>query len=278
MWRRVAVLLLCLLGLPTFASERLVVVDGALTEIIYALDQQHRLVGVDTTSQYPTDTSELPSVGYKRALSAEGILSLQPSLVLATDDAGPPEVLTQLQAAGVPVEMIPDEPSVMGLREKIRAVARLLHETAAGEALVTQVDADLHRVQQALSDGEHSPRVLFLLHVGSGTDLSAGQDTAADAVIQLAGGSNVLHDAFSGYKPLSPEAALSAAPEVILLTQRNLEGLGGVDGVLQRAGLASTPAAAQGRIVAMDGLLLLGFGPRLGEAVNELAGHLGTLP
>jgi iron complex transport system substrate-binding protein len=257
--------------------QRIISVDGALTEIVYALGADDRLVGVDTTSLYPAAAEALPKVGYKRALSAEGLLSLSPEVVLATDDAGPPEVLEQVTRAGVPIRTIPDTPTVAGLHRKIGAVAELLDAEAVAERLRERIDRRLGAVAAATAEAAHRPRVPFLLHVGSGNDLAAGRDTAADTVIRLAGGENVLHDAFEGYKPLSAEAALAAAPEVILVTERNLEGLGGKEGLLTRAALAATPAGHEGRVVSMDGPLLLAFGPRLGEAAAALARHLGTL-
>jgi iron complex transport system substrate-binding protein len=158
---------------------RVISADGSVTEIIYALGAQDRLIGVDTTSQYPPETRQLANVGYKRQLSAEGVLSLNPTLVLITKDAGPPEVLEQLHAAGTPLRMIPSEPTVAGLEEK------------------------------------------------EGSDMSGGRNTAADSMIELAGGSNVMHDAFEGYKPLTAEAMVAAAPDAILLTERNLQMLDG---------------------------------------------------
>ncbi|MBK1630441.1 hypothetical protein CKO31_06715 [Thiohalocapsa halophila] len=262
---------------PAAPPQRIISVDGALTEIVYALGAADRLVGVDTTSLYPAAAEALPKVGYKRALSAEGLLSLSPEVVLATDDAGPPEVLEQVTRAGVPIRSIPDTPTVAGLHRKIDAVAELRDAEAAAERLRARIDRRLGAVEAATAEAARRPRVLFLLHVGGGNDLAAGRSTAADTVIRLAGGENVLHDAFEGYKPLSAEAALAAAPEVILVTERNLEGLGGKDGLLTRAALAATPAGDAGRVVSMDGPLLLAFGPRLGEAAATLARHLGTL-
>ncbi|MCF7992373.1 MAG: hemin ABC transporter substrate-binding protein [Thiohalocapsa sp.] len=259
-------------------SARLVSVDGAITEIVYALGAEDRLVGVDTTSKYPPAAEALASVGYKRSLSAEGVLSLQPDLVLATDDAGPPEVLRQIDAAGVQVEQVPDEPTIEGLHSKIDTVARLLGRASEGKALRGRIDAELDRLSRQIRPAGDPPRVLFLLHTGAGNDLAAGRDSVADTVIRLAGGENVLHDAFSGYKPLGPEAALVGAPQVILVTKRNLDGLGGIDGLLRHASLSATPAGSARRVVAMDGPLLLAFGPRLATAVAELAAHLGTAP
>ncbi len=264
------------------APQRIVAVDGALTEIVFALGAADRLVGVDTTSLYPSAAADLPKVGYKRALSAEGLLSLSPDLLLATVDAGPPEVLEQIQLAGVSTRIIPDAPTVAGLHAKIDAVAEVLDAKPGAAALRARIERELAQVRDATADAPSvtaadRPRVLFLLHTGSGNDLAAGRDTAADTVIRLAGGENVLHDAFSGYKPLSAEATLAAAPDVILITERNLEGIGGKAGLLQRAGLAATPAGQSGRVMAMDGPLLLAFGPRLGEATATLARLLGTL-
>ncbi len=241
--------------------------DGAGDEQRVARDLRRREVR-------SPQAEALPTVGYKRALSAEGILALAPTAVLATDAAGPSEVIEQLASTGVRVELVPDEPTVAGLRQQIATLADLLGRSEAGTALIARIDADLARVTPL---AEAPPRVLFLLHFGSGGGRAAGRDTAADTVIRLAGGENVLHEAFSGYKPLSAEATLAAAPDVILMTEGKLEGLGGVDAVLARAGLAATPAGQAGRIVTMDAALLLGFGPRLGTAVTELAGRMRTL-
>ncbi len=270
-------LLIPLVASPALATERLVSVDGAITEVLYALGQASRLVGVDTTSRYPPEAQHLPSVGYKRALSAEGLLSLSPTLVLATDDAGPPEVLTQIRSAGVEIRQIADRATLEGLRQKIRTVAGALEVPDRGERLIARVERSLERLQRVIGEVESRPRVLFLLAVGSGIPRSAGRDTPVDTLIRLAGGENVLHQAMSGYKPLSPEAALAARPEVILISRRSLERLEGIDGVLATAGLAATPAGQARRVIALDGPLLFNFGPRLGTAAEELAGHLGTL-
>ncbi|EXJ16454.1 Periplasmic hemin-binding protein [Imhoffiella purpurea] len=259
------------------AAERLVSVDGAATEIIYALGRESRLVGVDTTSTYPPETRSLGSVGYKRRLSAEGLLSLSPDLILATEDAGPPEVLNQVRSAGVEVRLIPDAATPEGLNEKIEAVAEALDAQDSGQDLIARVGRQLERIARAVGEVERPPRVLFLMVVGSGIDHSAGRGAPVDTLIRLAGGENVLHASMEDYKPLSPEAALAAAPDVILVSNRALEDLNGVDGVLGRAGLAATPAGQARRVIALDSALLFHFGPRIAQAAEQLAGELGTL-
>ncbi|RKT44663.1 heme/hemin ABC transporter substrate-binding protein [Thiocapsa rosea] len=271
-------LLFGLLGLadqPRAAEpQRIVSVGGALTEILFRLDVQDRLVGVDTTSQWPSEAEALPQVGYQRALAAEGLLSLSPDLVLATEAAGPPAVIEQIRATGVEVRIIHGDPSPEGLVEKIRAVAEAVGRPAAGAALAEEVAEKMRRVEARLGEVSDRPSVVFLLSAARGSPMAAGRDTAADAAIRLAAGLNPLAAEMVGYKPLNTESMIGAAPDVILLTDRTLEGLGGIEGVLALPGVSLTPAGRHRRIAAMDDLYLLGFGPRLPAAIADLAAEL----
>ena len=252
-------------------ATRVVSVGGAVTETIYALGAQGLLVGVDTTSLYPAAARALPNVGYARSLSAEGVLSLAPTLVVAGDEAGPPVVLRQLEAAKVPVQVLVADHSVAGVAERTQKLAMLLGREEAGRVLVAQLQRDA----QAATDKVASlkgppPRVLFILAHSMSQVRVAGQRTAADAMLHLAGATNALNG-FDGYKPLSPEAAIAAAPDVLLVTDQGLEAAGGVDGLLRAPGLAATPAGRARRVVSLDALWLLGFGPRLPSATLALA-------
>lgn len=255
---------------PAHAGERVISVDGAVTEIAYALGQGHRLVAVDTSSAWPAETAELPKVGYKRALTAEGLLSLRPTLVLATGAAGPAQALEPLRALGVPVVTLPDEPSVEGVLAKVRATAAALDAAPAGDALAARIAEELAAVRQRLAQAGPAPRVLFLMDTGRGGLMAAGTGTAADAVIALAGGANAFAGA-EGLKPLTPEAAVATRPDVLVVTTQAVRRLGGLDRVTALPELALTPAVRDGRVVAIDALLVLGFGPRIGEAVRTLA-------
>lgn len=254
-------------------AQRIVSVAGAITEIIYALGSESRLAGVDTTSFYPQEARQLPQVGYQRTLSAEGILSLTPDLLLATDGAGPPAVLEQIRAAGVAIRIVPNEWSADGIVQKVRSVAEALDQSADGERLATRLRAELDNTLRLTNLVQTRPRVLFLMSAGRGTPLASGTGTAADAMIQWAGGRNALNE-FEGYKPLSAEALTAAAPDVLLLPDQALEALGGEVGLIRIPGLTLTPAWRQQRIIRMDGLLLLGFGPRTATAVTTLARRL----
>ena len=270
--RRITALLLAagvsLVAGVASAQQRIVSVSGALTEIVYALGAGDRLVGVDTTSTWPAATAQLPSVGYQRALSSEGILSLSPTLVLMTEDAGPPEVLEHLRGADIELVRVVEPPSPDGIVGRIRDVAAALQLDAAGEALVERVNREIGRIPPAAAT---RPRVVFLLDIGRGAPVAAGRDTLADAAIALAGGDNVFARDFEGFRAVGPESLLAAAPDVVLLTSRTLDVLGGEQGVLALPGIRQTPAGQRGRIIAMDGLYLLGFGPRTPQAIRELA-------
>jgi len=251
-------------------TSRIVAVGGTVTEIVYALGAGARLVGVDTSSTYPEAATRLPQVGYQRALSVEGVLSLRPSLVLATAEAGPPAALRQLQAAGTPVLTVPAPYTVEGAQTKIRLIAQALKLTAQGEQLVQALTQDIAMTNSLLQSARAQPKVLFLYARGQGALQVSGRGTAAEAMVTLAGGVSAV-TGYEGYKPLTPEAAIAAAPDVLLMPARGLDSVGGIDELLKAPGVALTPAGQERRIVAMDDLYLLGFGPRLGQAVRDLA-------
>ncbi|MGE5766462.1 MAG: heme/hemin ABC transporter substrate-binding protein [Bacteroidota bacterium] len=259
---------------PAQAAGGIVSVGGAVTEIVYALGQQDRLLAVDTTSLYPPETAELPNVAYLRQLSAEPILALGPALVLAAEDAGPPAALAQLRDAGVTVVTVPEDYTPEGVLAKIDIVAAALGVAAAGETLRDRTAGELAAVREAFANVGERPRVLFLLTISScRTTVAAGRNTSAEGIIALAGGENAV-DGFESYKPLSPEAAVAAAPDVLLIGERSLDLLGGMEGLLAIPEVALTPAAQNRRVVVMDTLLLLGFGPRTAEAVATLGRQL----
>ncbi len=251
-------------------ASRVVSVGGSLTEIVYALEATDGLVGTDTSSGYPEAATRLPQVGYQRRLSAEGVLSLNPTLMLATADAGPPAAIAQIRSAGVPVMVVPTARTADGVKEKIRTVARALGREEKGEELTRNLDADLALAREYVAGAGKKPRVLFIYARGQGTMMVSGSGTSADTMIQLAGAENAV-SGYENYKPLTAEAVVAASPDVILMLSTGLESLGGVDGLLKAPGVALTPAGKSRRIVAMDGLFLLGFGPRTGKAVLELA-------
>jgi len=249
--------------------ERIVSLNGTLSEILCELGLQAQLVGVDVTSTYPEALQKLPKVGHSRNLSAEGILALRPTLVLGTEESVKPELVTQLKNAGIPVRLFRQEFSVAGTQQLIREVAAEFDASDKAQSMITRLEADLSKVRKAAT-----PRkVLFIYARGAGSLMVAGKGTSVEKVIELAGGTNAA-TGFADFKPLTPEALIGANPDVILLFTSGLQSLGGMEGLLKIPGIAQTQAGRNRQVVEMDGQLLTGFGPRLGKAVAELAHHL----
>lgn len=254
------------------AQDRVLSIGGGVTEVVAALGETGRLVGRDTTSTYPATVTDLPDVGYMRALSPEGVLSVAPDLILLTEGAGPPETLETLRETGVKLVRVPEGHTPEAVLEKIRTVAGALGVADKGEALAARLDAEMTAaLAQVAQDSGPKPRVLFILSNAGGRLTGAGAGTSAAAMIALAGGQNAL-TGFDGYKALGDEAIAAAAPEVILMMARRGEDAGGhgVADLASHPALAATPAAKAGRVVRMDGMLLLGFGPRTPEAITAL--------
>lgn len=273
-----AVLAAAFLATPALAdphpeASRVLALGGAVTEIVYALGQQERLIARDSTSSFPAEVMELPDVGYVRALSAEGVLSVSPDLILSEEGAGPPETIAVLQEAGIPFETIPEGRDAEGLERKIETVAEALDASDAAAPIIESLRADLRQVDEAAAGIDQKKKVLFILSLQGGRVMAGGRDSGAEAIITLAGAENAI-TGFDGYKPLTDEAITAAAPDVILMMNRGAvdESDHGAanDALLAMPAIATTPAARDRAIIRMDGLYLLGFGPRTGRAALDL--------
>jgi iron complex transport system substrate-binding protein len=265
-------LLLAPLLVPSLAraaagSARILTLGGAVTETVFALGCGDRLVGTDLTSRYPAAAAALPKTGYLRALGAEGVLSLRPDLILASADAGPPAALRQIAAGGVRIVTLEEAHTPDTALDRIAAIATALDRDAA--PLLARMRGDLAQLRADIAALRVRPRVMFLLSAGRGAPLAAGAGTAAEGMIHLAGASNAI--AGTSYRPVSAEAVLLAAPDIIVTTDDTLAGVGGVAGLLALPGMAATSAGRAGRVAAFDALYLLGFGPRLAPALRDLA-------
>jgi len=262
-----------LAGQESAPGPRVVSLGGAVTETVFSLGMDSLLVGVDQSSVFPPAARELPDVGYFRTLGVEGVLSLEPELVLAAEESGPPSVLARLQRAGVELVTIPSDNTPDGAREKVRRVAAALGVPDRGAALVdrmTQEFAQAERLRDAITA---EPRALFVWGQGGGTLLAAGTGTAAQTMLDLAGAENAV-TGFDGFQALTAEAAVVARPEVVVIDGATLERIGGVQGLLALPGLAATPAGQSRRVVTVEILSFMGFGPRSSSALLELMAAL----
>lgn len=253
--------------------SRIIPLNGNVAETIFALGLGANVVAVDVSALYPPVARQLPKIGYQRELSAEAILSFEPTVVIGTENAGPPEVIEQVRAAGVTVVILPIQDDAAGAVAEIRAIGQALGVSDAAETIAGGVEARLSEAEALVADvaEEDRPRVAFLYLRGQGTQLLAGTNSQADAVITAAGGVNVGAEiGIDGYQPITPESLVEAAPDVILVMQAGLASVGGVKGLLSIPGISQTPAGEAGTIVAFEDLYLLGFGPRIGDAVYDL--------
>lgn len=273
----------CLAGLPALDraqageavpdASRVVTIGGSLTEIVYALGEEGRLVARDSTSVYPPEVLELPDVGYIRALSPEGVLSVDPGVIVLLEGSGPPEALDVLHKASVPLVVVPESFDRDGILAKIRAVGDVLDVRDRADLLAGQVKAEIDAAEVATANVGQRKKVLFVLSLQGGRVLASGTNTAADGIITMAGGVNVI-DEYSGYKQLADEAIIEAAPDLILAMDRGGEHQTQIDQLLSHPAIAATPAGINQNVVRMDGAFLLGFGPRTAAAVRQLAAAL----
>lgn len=254
-------------------AKRIVSVGGTITEILYDLGAQDRIVARDSTSFYPADANSKPDVGYMRALSAEGILGQKPDLILMEEGSGPPPVLEILKASEVPMVVIPTPPEAGRIGQKIRDVGAAVGLSDKAEALAAKTEDGLKAVATDVAKiaGEKK-KVLFVLSVSNGRLMAGGADTEAGAIIEMAGGVNAA-PTIKGYKPMSDEAVIAAAPDVILSMSRGDHSITPEE-MFALPSMQTTPAAANKALVSMDGLMLLGFGPRTPDAARALAAKI----
>ena len=258
-------------NVETFSdSSRLVAVGGSLTEIVYALGEEKRLIARDSTSMFPPESEALPDVGYMRALSPEGLMSVDPSAILMLDGSGPPEALEVLRKASVEMVTVPETFDRAGILAKIEAVGRALGTEEKANQLAEKVGADIDAAEKAVAAVTERKRVLFILSMQGGRILASGHGTAADGIIAMAGGVNAV-DGYEGYKPLTDEAVQAARPDVVLMMDRVGDHSAANDALFSHAAMVGTPAAQNHAVVRMDGAYLLGFGPRTAGAIRDLA-------
>lgn len=242
----------------SYANERIVSAGSSVTELMFALGADPQLIAVDVTSVLPA-SQNLPKVGYHRQLSAEGILALQPTQLLGSNEMGPDTTLEQLASSGVKVTIINSDATPQGLLTRIEQIAQLTGTENAASSLQQQVAERVQRLEHHQVSNEQPKKVLFLLlHDGRAANV-AGAETVPDTIIRLAGGINPAAKQLTSYKPLSMEAMVGMQPEVILVSGRSFDSLGGAEAILQSLPmLLATPAGQSKQIIAIDGHALVG--------------------
>lgn len=254
------------------APKRIVSIGSAVTEIVIGLGRRAALVAIDSTSIGVPGAEGVTDIGYMRALAAEGVLSQNPDLICATSDSGPPEVIDVLRASGVPLALIKHVPSVQGILDQIASLGTLLDSEAEAKALARNVSDGAQALAAKVGAATTHPGVLFLMGAAQDRLLAAGTGTAAQTVIEMAGGRNIA-EGVTGYKPVSDEMLLAWPPDVVVTM-----AAGGpppsAERIFALPSLASSPAARHKAFRVFDGAYLLGFGPRTVTAAGEMAAFL----
>jgi iron complex transport system substrate-binding protein len=253
-------------------TRRIISLNGSITEVLFEIGLGEQVVGIDVTSTFPEQVKNLPSVGHTRQLQSEGILSLQPDLILAKSAEINPDILQQLKSAGVKIIEFDQEYSVQGTLDFIQSICDSLGKSDEADRLKQNVTTAL----QSVVDIPAQPTVLFIYARGTGNLTVAGEETHIESIIKLAGGKNAV-SGFSEFKPLNTEVLATANPDALLMFTSGLSSLDGKEGLMQIPGVEMTKAGQKGQVFEMDGQLLSGFGPRLGIAVAQLNQYLLSL-
>ena len=239
-------------------QQRIISAGSAVTELVLALGAEDQLVAIDVTSRFP-QSDKLPKIGYHRNLSAEGLIALQPTTLIGSDEMGPDTAISQLKSAGVDVEIVNTEASVEGLLKRIDQIAEITHTKENSKAVKESVNKKIAALEANQVPQNEAKKVLFLLlHEGRPANV-AGGETSPNAIIELAGGINPAAESLTSYKPLSMESMVEMQPDVILVSGRSYQKMGGADAILKSLPmLAATPAGMNKQIITVNGSALVG--------------------
>ncbi|MDB5252985.1 MAG: Iron complex transport system substrate-binding protein [Flaviaesturariibacter sp.] len=254
----------------TAGSDRIVCVSKQLTEYLFALHQGDKIVGVDLTSTYPEEAKKLTTVGYHRHLSAEGIISLEPTLVVHQGDIAPESVMPQVSKVGIPIKVYPSAGTIDSAKWLLAALGKEFGQDTAAARLAKKLDTDLAAAAAYVAGFPRKPRVL-IVHFGQQRNqyFVLGTRGAAHKMIELAGGINVADT--SGFRNLSPEVIMRYQPDVILATDFGFDRMGSAEKFATLPGIGLTPAARNGKIFRIEEHDLVYFGPRTGENIINMA-------
>ena len=259
-------------------KSRIIVAGGSLTEIVFFLEEQKNLVAVDITSNYPAQATTLPSIGYVRALSTEGVLSLNPTLILGEEDMGPSLVVDQIESTGVDLRVIEENYTLQTIKNKISCIASILDIQDKSRSIIDLKLKDKINNLQRLSEKNqpNNLKVMIILGMDGTSPTIAGLNTSGNGFIEMTGGINIMNS-FDGWKPVSAESILVANPDLIIITNRGLSNFGTLDELAKHPSLSFTNAALNNNLMAIDGMSLLGFGPRTIDVANNVAKKLQSI-
>ena len=251
-------------------ASRVVIAGGSITEIFYFLGEQDRIVALDVTSNFPPEAKSLPSIGYVRALSAEGLLSMNPSIILGEDDMGPPAVIKQIRETSYDLRIIPEIRTIDGIIEKIECIASILDVTEKSDAIISKkLEPYIKKIMlNRKRIAKKGIKVMLVLNMQSSSIIVAGANTSGSGFIDLIGGENIF-ESFEGWKPVNAEAVLELNPDYIIVPQRNVHKGLDVTSIADSELFKNTNAGKNKNFIFDDAMAITGFGPRtINSALN----------
>ena len=256
----------------SMSRSKIVVAGGSITEIVYFLGMEDKLVGVDITSNFPKEAKKLKSIGYLRNLSIEGILSLSPGLVLAEEDIGPPIIVNQLRKTSIDLRIIKEKYDLNGIHNKILCVSKILDASLDDNENYVKFKNKLNRVKKLKKN--NSKKILLILMMRGSSPVVAGKNTSGQGFIDMTGHENSMSD-LNGWKPVSSEEIIKKNPDYIIITKRAFKNFSSLDQFLSIPGISSTIAAKKKNIIVKDGMSMLGFGPRTINVALDIDKNIG---
>lgn len=252
---------------------RIVCISKQLTEMVFALGKGHDIVARDLTSTYPDSAKLLPTVGYHRALNPEGIISVNPDVVIHSNDIGPETVLPQLKKAGLNIKVFGGANTYDSAKLLVKQLGEFFGVQARADSIVKKMDTDMEAVYAAEKTLTDTPTVM-VIHYGQANNnffIMSGRKNGgpADRMIKLAGGKSVAYDA-KGARQLSAEAIALANPDVIIATDFGFDKMGGAENFKSLPGVGLTNAAKNNRIYRFEEHDMVYFGPRTAENILKL--------
>ena len=254
----------------TAGKLRIVCVSKQLNEIIYAVGGDTALVGIDISSTYPPETKNKTTVGYHRALSGEGIISLNPTVVWHDGNIAPQQVIDQIKKVGIPMREFHGGSTIDSTKILIMQVAKEFHNEQKGKELCDKLDSDMAKLDSARKSYKDKPRVL-IIHFGQAANkyFVMSNKGIPNQMLEWAGAINAT-DTSQKWRDLSPEVIAMAQPDVILATDFGYDLQGSLEKFKQLPGISLSPAAKNNRIYRIEEHDLVYLGPRTGENVLEI--------
>jgi iron complex transport system substrate-binding protein len=253
-------------------TSRIVSLNGNITEVVYALGLGKDVVADDISATYPPAAAKAPKIGYQGELTAEPILAKQPTVVIGDTTAAPASAIAQVRSAGIPVVILPSYQGYAGALQKITAVAQALGVPATGQKVRAQVSASITAAERKAATYSCHPRIMLLYLRGTSVELAAGAGAGYTSIFTAVGAVDAgAQSGLSGFAPITPEALVKAAPQILIVTTTGLASIGGLNALLKIPGVAQTPAGRDKDVLAFEDDFLLNNSTRVGQLMQQLA-------